>query len=264
MICESPKIAVCIVGQMRTLKRTKVAEQIYQIWKRVGTNCVDIYMDVGIEATNNKLKYSNISIHSAMKSINILQPKHYSITSSVKNFHISGCNDVGSKRICYKGVNNQCKETQCTHCIRNDVYSYNYRIKSCFQTALDTGLMYEWFVFQRPDMFLWNVPAYHTFQRFDKYSVYQCGKGLDLYGTSDFFNIIPSRFIRTFQKGLLPSLTGCISKKSFKKLHKCNTDETWAKPECSLRLFYSKNNITIKNTSSVIHERGCRILRERS
>ena len=62
MICESPKIAVCIVGQMRTLKRTKVAEQIYQIWKRVGTNCVDIYMDVGIEATNNKLKYSNISI----------------------------------------------------------------------------------------------------------------------------------------------------------------------------------------------------------
>ena len=47
--CEQPEVAVCIVGQLRTASRPKLARNLRTAWDRVGADCVDLYLHVGLE-----------------------------------------------------------------------------------------------------------------------------------------------------------------------------------------------------------------------
>ena len=54
--CDSPEIAVCVVGQLRAASREGVQRHMRQAWNRVGASCVDIFLSLGIERvdpTNN-------------------------------------------------------------------------------------------------------------------------------------------------------------------------------------------------------------------
>ena len=203
--CDSASVAVCITGQLRFGARENVAAQLRRAWDRVGLNCVDIYVNLGIEgaeATVNHPLYTATTHENASVFMNALRPVDFRVTAYSLAQHTAAGRDCHmtrrnasvkvaaapalSTRLCHKGPSFEqsstrdltpCQSAECTHCAVTQYYPQVQRVSACAAMVREgearLGRSYKWFVSHRPDLHIFGIPKIHEWHASFKLAPYE-------------------------------------------------------------------------------------------
>lgn len=286
--CDSPRVAVCIVGQLRTGARVKLAQRVREAWSNVGKGCVDIFLDVGIEArvaTANHRAAPAQSHDNASLAASILRPIEWRVSThqfSAPAEQLScawrdGARGQGDK-ICHKlpwteanlrgEKRGSCGNETCTHCATTGYYAQAQRLAGCAamvqSAARRLRRSYEYFVFHRPDMWLYGLPNYAEWQfsnsgRMSTALFCDASKAM----ASDFLAIMAYRHISVVA-ALNATFMACQSKRD-NLLLGCNARgyPSWHQPECILHTAFARHGIGTEIVPWKHLVRSCRIVRDR-
>lgn len=180
MVCSTPEVAVCVVGQLRTGERAGLQRQMRSAWDRVGTSCVDVFVSLGIEAveeTANHGASAAKAYENASSMVARLRPLESHVSSAPMPTSAAPGLDcrrdaTPPPRLCHKGPSLvrpearllPCWDDSCTHCAATAYYAHASRLASCARTvrsaAARLGRRYRYFVHHRPDLWLYGMPRY--------------------------------------------------------------------------------------------------------
>lgn len=286
--CDSPRVAVCIVGQLRTGARVKLARQVRKTWSNVGDKCVDIFFDVGIEAraaTANHRAAPAQSYDNASLTASILRP----IEWRVSTHHFSSPEDQltcaspddargRGDKLCHKrpwtdanlrgGTRENCSDSACTHCAATGYYAQAQRLAGCAamvqSAARRLRRSYEYFVFHRPDMWLYGLPNYAEWQFSDaglSRTALFCDASKAM--ANDFLAIMAYRHISVVS-GLNATYMACQSRRDNLRLG-CNARgyPSWHQSECILHTAFARHGIRTETAPWKLLIRSCRIVRDK-
>lgn len=287
--CSQPEIAVCVVGQLRTAARPKLASNLRAVWDRVGPGCVDLYLHVGLEgrvATANHRahtgsSYENVSIAAiALRPVEwrattypLVLPKANCTMGAARGLASGGPGTVCQKRP-YDERGNEtetnCGHDSCTHCSAGSYFPQAIRIAACASMVMDAqkrlARPYRYFAFHRPDMWLYGIPSYANWDFADgglKSTALFCDGGAAY--VHDVFALTSYSHVSIFA-GLGELYTRCQSKRENMALG-CNRLNNvwphWHQSECIMKTAFARQGVrTEKATMWGKFIRSCRIVRE--
>jgi hypothetical protein len=293
--CASPTVAVCVVGQLRAASRGVLPGAIRRAWDRVGPDCVDIYLSIGIEPvleTNNHpgsaaKSYANVSM-----AVSQLRPVEWHVSSLPLRSHAApglSCvrrpGEQEPETLCHKGPSAEASyppgETcadNCSHCAVTNYYGNYQRISSCAAMVMDAqarlGRRYEYFVYHRPDLLLYGMPPYPRW-RFDAIddaalarSALFCAPTSRFEYPQDFFGVISFRHISIVAE-MASFAMECQSRRRNVQLG-CRASgwPAWHTAECLLHAAFARRGVRVRALTTdelwPAMRRSCRIVRDRN
>ena len=280
---------MCVVGQLRTAARPKLARNLRSAWNRIGQGCVDIFLQVGIEpqiAASGHSAQPAASVENASVAAAALRPLEWRVTSYSWAQPWANCTmDEAEPRadsavVCHKrpwdevtAGGRMCNVKQCTHCSASVYYAQADRIAACAEMAITAqrrlARPYRWFVFHRPDIWLYGIPRYVAWASpgaggLQEGAAHFCNGNGNF--VSDFFGLV------AWPRASLVARLGehyrrCQSKRANGALG-CRTETGWPSwhySECILRTAFVRHGMEAKALEGPMWEgvrRSCRIVRE--
>ena len=283
--CEQPEVAVCIVGQLRTASRPKLARNLRTAWDRVGADCVDLYLHVGLEgrvATSNHRAYPGASYENASTAAIALRPIEWRATTYPLRLPKANCtmdaNDATarSSTVCQKRPSDErdlaaepnCGHANCTHCSTSQFFPQADRIAACASMVMAAqrrmARPYRYFVFHRPDMWLYGIPRYKEWSFLDPglaRTALFC-QGNEAY-VGDLFGLVAYSHVSIFA-GLGELYSRCQSKRE-NQAFGCQTSgwPQWHQSECIMKTAFNRRGVdTAKATMWASFLKSCRVIRD--
>ena len=282
--CSQPEIAVCIVGQLRTAARPKLASNLRGVWNRVGPGCVDLYLHVGLEggvATANHRASRGSSYENASSAAIALRPLEWRATTYPlvlprANCTMDDAGEAASATVCQKRPHDErgnhtetgCSHASCTHCSTSAYFPQAVRIAACASMVMDAqkrlARPYRYFAFHRPDMWLYGIPPYASWTFADvglTRTALFCDGGASY--VHDVFALTSYAHVSIFA-GLGELYSRCQSKHENRALGCLATGwPQWHQSECILKTAFARKGVTTgAATMWVAFRRSCRIIRD--
>lgn len=288
--CVTPRVAVCVSGQLRFGARQNVAVQMQKAWSRIGENCADVYVNIGIEpvyAAGNHAALTATSHENATTFVNILRPLEWRVktyplghkSQTGRDCDMRSADTAASHRprkLCHKGPSSEgtstthCSAANCTHCATTQLIPQFQRISECaamVQAAVASRAgvapSYEWFVYHRPDIWLFGLPAVSEWGRAFRDEPYAdtrlshtalfCGawEQANEYMASDVMIVLNYQNIDIVVQ-LAAAYSTCHSREEHLALG-CKADKHWAQwhtSECIMHAHFARRGFATKGLGS--------------